>query len=133
MNQLPPADPMEALALAQTNAIRHLENTKADKRDVERVEAEMSKMAREMQYIKHNRHCLTVVALAGYLGITFDDNNAVGRQLSAKSRELNIEIKPRTDDRFGTVGSYEPYVCKLWCIEKGYPLHPVLDYAEDPR
>ena len=124
---------MEALALAQTNAITHLETTKADKRDVEKLQAELSKMANEVHYINHNRHLLTVIALSGYLGVTFTSNNKVGKELTAKSSELMIGRAKRADDRYGFVWSYHPYVCKLWCIAKGYPLPPILTFAEDPR
>ena len=76
------------------------------------------------------------MALEGHTKASFssDDRQRVGQQLSALSREMQIPKQMRKDDRFPRgVGSYHPYVCRQWCVERGWPLPPILKFAEDPR
>ena len=136
MSDLVPADPMEALTVAHTHALRYLAETKADKREVARLEAQVADLESQLHFVQHNREYLTVVALEGHTKASFssDDRQRVGQQLSALSREMQIPKQMRKDDRFPRgVGSYHPYVCRQWCVERGWPLPPILKFAEDPR
>ncbi|NDC12408.1 MAG: hypothetical protein EBZ88_08180, partial [Actinobacteria bacterium] len=63
----------------------------------------------------------------------FQDRGKIGQALSALSRELGIDKRLRPDDRFGSIGTYHPFVCRVFCERHGYPLHPVLKQALDPR
>ena len=131
------ADPVfQALFVAQNNALAKLAESKADKREVVRLEAQVADLESQLHFVQHNREYLTVVAFEGHTKASFssDDRQRVGQQLSALSREMQIPKQMRKDDRFPRgVGSYHPYVCRQWCVERGWPLPPILKFAEDPR
>jgi hypothetical protein len=129
-------DPMQALAVAQTKALQHLADTKADKREVVRLEAQVADLENQLHFVHHNREYLTVVALQGQTNATFssEERKKVGLALTALSQEMKIPKQMRKDDRFPKgVGTYHPYVCRQWCVERGWPLPPILKFAKDPR
>lgn len=130
------ADPMQALVVAQTNALRHLADTKADKREVVRLEAQVADLESQLHFVHHNREYLTVVALEGHTKASFStaERKKAGNELTALSVEMQIPKQMRKDDRFPKgVGSYHPFVCRQWCENRGWPLPPILKFAEDPR
>ena len=119
-----------ALVVAQTNALRHLADTKADKREVSLADLE------PLHFVHHNREYLTVVALEGHTKASFStaERKKAGNELTALSVEMQIPKQMRKDDRFPKgVGSYHPFVCRQWCENRGWPLPPILKFAEDPR
>lgn len=129
-------DPMQALAVAQTKALQHLADTKADKREVRRLEAQVAELTGELHFMHYHRDYLTVVALEGYTNASFDEKerNLVGRQLTKLSEDMFIPKQMRKDDRWRKgVGSYHPYVCRQWCVERGWPLPLILEFVKDPR
>lgn len=107
--------------------------SKADRREMRALEAEVADLQAELQRVNHSRDHLTVVALESLLKIRFDRRDKVGAELAALSRELCIAKLDRPDDRFGTVGAYHPFVCREFCERKQYPLPPLLKFAADPR
>ena len=93
------------LLVAQTNALQHLAQTKADKREVVRLEARADLESHASFRSKQS----SVVAFEGHTKASFssDDRQKVGQQLSALSREMQIPKQMRKDDRFPRgVGSY---------------------------
>ena len=65
MSDIVPTDPMQALVVAQNNALEHLARTKADKREVVRLEAQVADLESQLHFVQHNRDYLTVVAFEG--------------------------------------------------------------------
>lgn len=113
--------------------IKELDAVKADRRDVRALEAEVADLQAELQRVNHSRDYLTVVALESLVKIKFEDRSKTGAELSQLCKRLSIDKVPRPDDRFGSVGTYHPYVCRVYCELRGYPLPPLLKYATDPR
>jgi hypothetical protein len=117
----------------QSQQIANLQSTKADWREVRRLEAELADLQAEQQRLAHNRDHLTVVSFESLLRTKFGDRIEVGKHLSRISKELAICKIDRPDDRFGTVGAYHPFVCRVYCEKNNIPLPPLLKYAMDPR
>lgn len=114
-------------------AIKQLAVTKADRSEVRALEAEMAEMQAELQRVNHSRDYLTVVAFESLINISFEDRNAIGKELSKLSRRLAITPIQRPDDRFGVINAYHPFVCRIFCLEQNLPMAPLLKFAIDPR
>lgn len=80
-----------------------------------------------------SRDYLTVVAFESLINISFEDRNAIGKELSKLSRRLAITPIQRPDDRFGVINAYHPFVCRIFCLEQNLPMAPLLKFAIDPR
>ncbi len=119
----------------QQKQIQELALRKADVSRVRAVEAEVADMQIALHRANFNHDYLTVVALESILKteLSSAERRKWGAELSALSRELCIARWDRPDDRFGTIGSYHPYVCRVYCERKNYPLPLMLEQAADPR
>jgi len=139
-----PEDPMQALALAQTQALNFLHKTKADKKEVDELrvanrllEEQCSQLHAQMHQVHHLTHYWTVVALLTALNEERDleERKAMGRELKAIGQELGIALEKRPDDRWknGSVNTYHPFVCREYCRRNKIPAPPAIKHAKDPR
>lgn len=125
---------IHALSL-QNQQITNLQVTKADLRDVRRLEIEVADLQAEHQRLAHSKDHLTGVNLESLIRTKFSDRSKVGKELTRLSAELGVHRLKRPDDRFesGYVGAYHPFVCRVYCERNNIPLPPLLKYALDPR
>lgn len=138
-----PSDPMQALALAQTNALQHLSETKADKAEVaelrtanRQLEEHCAYLQAEMHYLHHQRDYWSVQALLDAVGETASsqEKKKLGNILTDLSKEMGIPKDWRKDDRFKKgLGVYHPFVCKEFCRRMSVPAPPAIKIAKDPR
>lgn len=137
-----PADPMQALALAQSNALQFLSETKADKKEVaelrvanRQLEEQCAHLQAQMHQVNHSRDYWTVQALLSAVGERANsvEKQKIGNRLTALSNEMGIPKQPRPDDRFGSIGAYHPFVCKEFCERTSTPPPPAIKFAKDPR
>ena len=142
-HSLPPEDPAQALMVAQTNYLQHLDKVKADKKEVDelrvanrRLEEYCSHLQAEMHQIHHQRSYWSVQALLDAVGqrASSTEKQRLGNQLTALSKELGIPKDRRPDDRFPKgLGVYHPFVCKEFCKRTSTPAPPAIEHAQDPR
>ena len=141
-NALAPADPMQALALAQSNALQFLSETKADKKEVaelrvanRQLKEQVAHQQAQIHQLHHNRDYYTVQALLSAVGeeASTTEKQAIGVELTRLSKELGIDKGTRPDDRFGSIGTYHPFVCKVYCERTSTPPPPAIKFSKDPR
>jgi site-specific recombinase len=144
MNELPMVfdgnDPAALAAALQgqymqvvTKWITQLDKTKADRREVQVLHHELADAKAQIRALTATTAYLTAKQLETELKCNFDNLKEVGSSLSALCRELGIKKEAIPDPRFGTVGAYHPFVCRVWCERYDYPVPTCLLTAKDPR
>ncbi len=148
------ANPMQKLALAQSDALEWLSQTKADKKEVadlraanrqledelrvahRQLEEQCAHVQAQMHQVHHQRSYWSVQALLNEVGqeANSEEKKALGRQLTQLSEELGIPKEWRPDDRWKKgLGVYHPFVWKEFCKRTNTPPPPAIKLAKDPR
>jgi hypothetical protein len=128
-------DALQTLRL-HNQKIAELDAVKADRREVRTLEADVASLHRRVQTMEVATDHFTVVVLEKAIGLQLNhkERQNAGADLSSLSRRLGIpKIQvphPAFEDG---VGAYHPYVCRVYCENRGWPMPLVLVHAQDPR